>query len=223
MFDQLGNSMGRAISDCSRWLVRSGHTIREGDLPEGGAVVITWHGAVMLTLATHIEVRSTPYHGFVTPGFKGAVMRGWLEGSGMEAVLLAHDGEGPSAEGLRRMGRALKEGQTVGIAVDGPRGPRHVLRPGALWLARLSGKPVVPVGVAAGPAIHLPRWDRHLLPLPGACFVVAYRAPIVIPRGTAIDDALCAYVTDELNEAERRAWEILGECKVPLGTADENA
>lgn len=139
----------------------------------------------------------------------------------MEAALLAHDGEGPSAEALRHMCRVLKKGHTVGIAVDGPRGPRRALRPGALWLARLSGKPVVPMGVAAAPAIHLPRWDRHLLPLPGAGFTVVYGAPIVIPRSAAIDETLCTYVTDELNAAEKRAWEILMNTEGSLHAVDE--
>jgi lysophospholipid acyltransferase (LPLAT)-like uncharacterized protein len=37
--------------------------------------------------------------------------------------------------------------------------------------------PVIPVGIAASPAIALPRWDRHLVPVPGARIVMAAGAP----------------------------------------------
>ena len=66
------------------------------------------------------------------PGLAGAAMQGWLKGNGMTAVQLPRDGQGNAATGLKCMARALKEGHTVGIALDGPHGPARVVRPGAL-------------------------------------------------------------------------------------------
>jgi len=51
--------------------------------------------------------------------------------------------------GLREMVRALKAGDDAAFAVDGPRGPRHVVQIGAVEAARLAGAPIVPVAFAA--------------------------------------------------------------------------
>ena len=121
----------------------------------------------MLTLAVHARGRHQPYRAFVPPGFLGASMRSWLVASGMEPVPLAQDGVVNPIAGLRQMARALGEGWSVGIALDGPHGPPRVLRPGALWLARLSGKPLVVMGYAAhGPRSTLPAGTVISCPCP---------------------------------------------------------
>lgn len=93
--------------------------------------------------------------------------------------------------------------------MDGPRGPARVSRPGALWLARLSGQPLVVVAAAARPAVRLPRWDRHLVPLPGPDIAIVYGEPITVDRRAEINVALSLRVTDPLNAAEQRAWAVL--------------
>jgi lysophospholipid acyltransferase (LPLAT)-like uncharacterized protein len=149
----------------------------EGELPPGGAVAVTWHGMVLLSLGVHAEQRFCPCRAFVTPGLGGAVMRGWLSGNRMEPVPLPSNRNGNVAAALKQMARCLQEGETVAIALDGPRGPERVPRPGALWLARLSQKPLVVIASAARPSVHLPRWDSHHLPLPGAVSLSSTESP----------------------------------------------
>ena len=79
---------------------------------------------------------------------------------------------------LRHLRRAVAAGRDVLIAADGPAGPRWQAKPGALWLGSVARVPVIPVGIAASPAISLPRWDRHLVPLPGARLAIAIGAPM---------------------------------------------
>ena len=213
---------GRVIARYSRWVARSAAVTFEGALPPGGSIAVTWHSMNMLVLAVHAEKRPHPYRAFVPPGLAGVAMRGWLKGCGMEPVALPRDGAGNPVAALKHMARALKEGWRVGIALDGPHGPVRVLRPGALWLARLSGKPLVVVGSAARPAVHFPRWDRQLVPLPGAKVAVVYGEPILIERDTEIDEALRLQVTEALDAAEKRAWSIIsGSCSV-LPAADSS-
>ena len=203
-------AFGRVIARYNRWVTRLARITYEGELPPNGSIAVTWHGMTMLGLGVHAGERADPYRAFVVPGIAGAAMRGWLEGIGMEAVALPRDREGNPAAGLKLMVRALKQDRTVGIALDGPRGPARVWRPGALWLARLTGKPLVVIGCAARPAINLPRWDRQLFPLPGARIAIVHGEPIMVARDAEIDEALERRVTDELNTAEKRAWELLG-------------
>ncbi len=74
-------------------------------------------------------------------------------------------GGGRALVGLRR---CLENGQSIGLAVDGPRGPYGVVQNGILHLARLTGAPVLPLRATSAGALRLRTWDRTLVPLPGA-------------------------------------------------------
>ncbi len=66
---------------------------------------------------------------------------------------------------------------------DGPRGPRFRCKPGAVMLAQMSGREIVPLAYAASRA-WLVHWDKFVLPWPGARVVIAIGAPLTVPRGT---------------------------------------
>ena len=86
-------------------------------------------------------------------------------------------------EALRRMLRALREGRDMGLTVDGPRGPRQVVKPGVITLARLSGAPIFPAGVWADRKwVFKKTWHQTYLPWPGARVRFVFGEPIVVPR-----------------------------------------
>ena len=89
------------------------------------------------------------------------------------------------AKGLREVLRKVREGYDVGIAPDGPRGPRRRIKPGVLTVARLTGLPIVAVGFSARPARRLASWDRTLVPYPFGRAVFHYGDPIRVPREAA--------------------------------------
>jgi lysophospholipid acyltransferase (LPLAT)-like uncharacterized protein len=86
------------------------------------------------------------------------------------------------AAGLRSVLRFVAEGHDVGVAPDGPRGPRRRVQPGVVLIARLSGLPIVPVGFSARPASRLRSWDRTVLPRPFARGVFVYGEPLLVSR-----------------------------------------
>ncbi len=49
---------------------------------------------------------------------------------------------------------------------DGPKGPRRVMAPGALYTASKLNLPIVPVGVGVWGAKRLKTWDRLVIPYP---------------------------------------------------------
>jgi len=77
----------------------------------------------------------------------GEYIAGTLERFG-HRLLRGSTGRG-GVSGLREMVRRLKAGDDAAFAVDGPRGPRHVVQIGAVEAARLAGAPIVPVAFAA--------------------------------------------------------------------------
>ncbi len=207
--DRAARAWGGCIARYGRWIGSSGRLTLEGQLPQGSFIGVHWHSANLAIMGVHAERDAHPYRAFVPPGILGNVMRGCLEGYGMEAVPLPKDGAGNAVAGMKEMARALKDGYTTGIAVDGPHGPARVLRPGALWLARLTGRPLVVVGAAAWPSFRAPWWDRHLIPMPHSRMALVYGEPIIIGRDTDIDHDLCARIAESLGDVEDRAWQLV--------------
>jgi lysophospholipid acyltransferase (LPLAT)-like uncharacterized protein len=61
---------------------------------------------------------------------------------------------------------------------DGPKGPRHTVKEGVLQLARLSGRPVIPMAFACSRGHRLPSWDRFLFPFPFGRGVFSFGPPV---------------------------------------------
>jgi len=69
------------------------------------------------------------------------------------------------------------------FTVDGPRGPRHKVKEGAIYLAAKSGAPLVPIRVFMSRTyVFRKAWDQFQLPLPGAHCRVVYGQPYHIPK-----------------------------------------
>lgn len=67
---------------------------------------------------------------------------------------------------FREMVEIGREPYDLGITPDGPKGPRHRLKPGVAELARLTGRPVIPLSFACSRGHRFASWDRFLLPYP---------------------------------------------------------
>jgi len=76
----------------------------------------------------------------------------------------------------------VKQQISPAITPDGPKGPLHEFKPGAVLLSQLTGKPILPVSVAASRSWRFRTWDRFELPLPFSRVVIAYGEPVRVPR-----------------------------------------
>lgn len=83
---------------------------------------------------------------------------------------------------LRDMQQMMKRGVSIVTTADGPSGPKHVFKPGAVLMARIGGAPMVPLACAADRAWYLNRWDDFMIPKPFARVVLAIGEPITVPR-----------------------------------------
>jgi len=77
--------------------------------------------------------------------------------------------------------RRMEEGHAVGVTVDGPRGPALVAQPGAIWLAKVTGNPILPFHLEAARHWTAPSWDGTQIPLPGSRVALAIGAPLPVP------------------------------------------
>jgi len=87
------------------------------------------------------------------------------------------------ARALRDYYQALvQEGVSPVITPDGPRGPPWKVKPGAVLLAQLSQRPIVPLAYAASRAWKI-QWDRFIIPWPLARIAIAVGEPLIVPKG----------------------------------------
>ena len=87
--------------------------------------------------------------------------------------------------GLRR---ALKEGWSVAFSIDGPRGPRHQVKPGPVTLARSSGVPLTMFHIVIDRAWVLNTWDRLIIPKPFSRVLLRFGKLIPVPADASDAD-----------------------------------
>ncbi|MBV8106569.1 MAG: lysophospholipid acyltransferase family protein [Hyphomicrobiales bacterium] len=131
-----------------------------------------------------------------------------VRGSGGPADRQYYKGGAPA---MRELLRLLESGASVALTADVPKTAR-VAGMGIVTLARLSGRPIVPMAVVASRRIQFNTWDRATLGLPFSQVIVV--AGDYIPVSAEADDATMEAarlaVQEGLDEAHRRAYAMVG-------------
>jgi len=83
--------------------------------------------------------------------------------------------------------RALKKNPGVIHIVDGPTGPKGVIKPGLMAMAQVTGAPIFPIIISAEKAWVMRSWDRFLVPKPFSTVTIRWGDPFPVPRGTRPD------------------------------------
>jgi lysophospholipid acyltransferase (LPLAT)-like uncharacterized protein len=81
---------------------------------------------------------------------------------------------------LLKLTRDMAAGKPAGFTLDGPRGPARVAQPGAIWLAKATGNPVLPFHLEASRHWTLKSWDRTQVPKPFATVAIAIGEPLYV-------------------------------------------
>jgi hypothetical protein len=110
---------------------------------------------------------------------------------------------GSTSRGARRamlqLVRDMERGRPAGFTLDGPRGPARVAQPGAVWLARATGNPVLPFHLEASRHWTMRSWDRTQIPKPFSTVALVVGQPLEVAR-----DATDAEVEQARVELEAR-------------------
>jgi lysophospholipid acyltransferase (LPLAT)-like uncharacterized protein len=112
---------------------------------------------------------------------------------------------------MLKLVRDMEAGKPTAFTLDGPRGPARVAQPGAVWLARASGNPVLPFHIESSAHWTAKSWDRTQVPRPFGDVAVAIGEPLYIPRAATAAE-LESYRQDlerRLGELERRTITML--------------
>lgn len=104
------------------------------------------------------------------------------------------------------------------INPDGPRGPRFKFKPGAVLLAQMSGRPMLPLAYAASRAWLL-HWDRFVLPVPFCRIAIAVGPPREVPR--VLDPAAMQEITREMESRLKQAFRSARAALAPVASASD--
>lgn len=165
----LARVLGAGLALYLRLVVRTCRVM--GPVSREQVLLAFWHECNMLAFVTARKLRGDlPHASFSTQGFRGTVVSTMLRRSGTPVRIFELPPEGDRAAARAfaiRMARLAQEGFSLIVTPDGPFGPPHVVKPGALIVARESGLAVLPWSLTVSPGIRLSgRWDRQYLPLP---------------------------------------------------------
>jgi lysophospholipid acyltransferase (LPLAT)-like uncharacterized protein len=145
---------------------------------DDNAVFAFWHGRMMLLPA------------FCPPGRKMHVLISLHRDGVLISRVISHFGQATISGSTSKRGmgalieivRALKGGDNVSITPDGPRGPVQVVAQGTAAIAKLTGKPVLPVTFSSTRCVRFKSWDRFMLALPFGHIAFLVGAPVVLSR-----------------------------------------
>ena len=108
--------------------------------------------------------------------------------------------------------RALKNGGTMAMTPDGPRGPTHVVQGGVMLMAQKSGASLIPVGISARPRRLIKSWDMFMVPRLFSRAIMVFGEPIKVPKDAdeATVESIREHLESEMNRLEREAEKRMG-------------
>ena len=146
--------------------------VQKGQQP----VMAFWHGRI---LPATIYFRGRGIVVITSENFDGEWIAGIIERFGYGTA------RGSTSRGGRRallqLVRDMQAGKPAGFTVDGPRGPARVAQPGAVWLAKATGNPVLPFHLEADRYWTVDSWDRTQIPKPFATVALVVGEPFGVP------------------------------------------
>jgi lysophospholipid acyltransferase (LPLAT)-like uncharacterized protein len=138
-------------------------------------IMAFWHGRI---LPATVYFRRRGIVVITSENFDGEWIAGIIERFGYGTA------RGSTSRGavkaLVQLKRAMAAGKPAAFTLDGPRGPARVAQPGAIWLAKATGNPIIPFHIESDRHWTANSWDRTMVPKPWATVAVAIGEPMEI-------------------------------------------
>lgn len=168
------------------------------------AIFVAWHGRSMMLPPLMLLGGMRGY--VVTSQHKdGRMMAKIQKMFGMRAIYGSTTKGGVSV--LKQGLRVLRDGRfTVCLSPDGPSGPAMKMHDGALYFAKMSGAPIIPVCFSCSRPWFQKRWDRYLVATPFSKVICEIGKPIFVESKISAKEfeAKRQYIEDVMVEQLRR-------------------
>ena len=174
---------------------------------EAGVVFLMWHDSVLLAPLLSWIASLRPVCVLISYSKDGDIVSEiGKRFSGVDIIRVKHTSRGEAlAEGCR----LLKNRHSLLITPDGPRGPRHQIKPGALFACQQCGSPIIPIVYAASRQSCLSSWDQFRIPLPFSKVFFSFLEPISCPESGDLDQ-LQSQIEQRMALEEKRLADELG-------------
>lgn len=150
-----------------------------------------WHGKQFMPVMRMRRLGNQKLVALVSASRDGEMLTTWLRSIGYKVIRGSSSRKAVS--GLKKLLHFAKNGYSLGIAADGPRGPIFQAKSGAVYLAAKTGVKIVPIGTVYENAIQFRAWDKYQLPKPFSKTVFYLGQPIAVPK----------YITESPNDIEQ--------------------
>jgi len=165
-----------ALGHTSRIKLINRHYVRRLQRENATILFVLWHGRILLPIFVH---RNEGITAMVSMHRDGEMIAQNIHRLGYKTVRGSSTRGGNKA--FHKMIKVLKDGGNCTIMPDGPTGPRHKLKSGAVYLGQQTGAVLVPLTFACERKIEFKSWDRFNFITPFSKSVVIYGEPITIP------------------------------------------
>jgi lysophospholipid acyltransferase (LPLAT)-like uncharacterized protein len=146
-------------------------------------IPVYWHQHQLFCVKHLLSLRSAGVKlGFlISPSVDGELGAMMVQRLGAEVIRGSSTHTG--ARALRDYYQALSQANvSPAITPDGPRGPPWKFKPGAVLLAQLSQRPIIPLAYAASRAWKI-KWDSFVIPKPLSRIAIVVGAPVYVAKG----------------------------------------
>lgn len=176
-------------------------------------IYVMWHANQLLV---HGIYERSNTNILISNSIDGEIVARTAEKWGFK-VIRGSSGKKGAVESTMQMMSKLSSGESVAIMVDGPHGPLHKVKNGALKLAQKTGVPIIPVHWYSPQKTFksLPSWDKMKVPL-GRCEILnTYGTPIYIKQDATDEDIakIKVEIFNQLSALEKDAPNIYEEAQ----------
>lgn len=166
-------------------------------------VLAFWHGTMLLPWFLH---RDDGFAALTSKSKDGDLLAKQLKHWNYKVVRGSSSKGGDVALGI--MVDLAKNGFSIAITPDGPRGPEHKFKAGAVITAKKSKVPVVLIGIGIKSKKKLKSWDKFQIPNPFTNVKVIYSDPVYVDAKLSYDET-----SKIIDECEKKLIELQKEAE----------
>lgn len=190
------------------------HSLMKVDVIDGAKIRQLWERKEHVIIAfwhDQLFMMVKGYHGpgariLISASKDGELISRTMQYFGQDSVRGSSSRGGRAA--FKHMLGVAKQPFDLVITPDGPKGPRHQVKDGLVQLARLSGRPVVPMAFVCSRGHRFKSWDQFLLPYPWGRGVYCFGAPQYFQKDESVE-AFRTRIQQAMNDNTRKAEEHL--------------
>ena len=167
-------------------------------------IMVFWHRKIFTVCNATRTIKKKA--SMVSSSKDGEILSELLRREGNEIIRGSSNKD--NIKSLKESMKFVKKGYSLGIAIDGPKGPIFEPKAGAIYIAQKTGLPIIPVSSFCSKRwIFRNVWDRLEIPKPFSRNVHYIGEPFYISKDISIEEAT-EIVKENIHKSGRKASSV---------------